>query len=126
MDASERALKIHQKLIDFFGYPDWRNPLPPLDELVSNMVRHQPGGGPEIELALELSGTHLTLRLVDHGVDPFDPASAPAPDLEAPPQERTEGGLGIYLTRQLMSDLRYEYDAGRRSSTITMVKVLEA
>lgn len=38
MDASERALKIHQRLIDFYGYPNWRNPLPPLDELVSTIL----------------------------------------------------------------------------------------
>ncbi len=38
MDPSERALKIHQTLIDFYGYPDWRNPLPPLDELISTIL----------------------------------------------------------------------------------------
>ena len=35
---SERALAIHQKLVEFYGYPDWRNPLPPLDELVSTIL----------------------------------------------------------------------------------------
>lgn len=38
MDSSDRALKIHQKLIEFYGSPDWRNPLPPLDELVSTIL----------------------------------------------------------------------------------------
>ncbi|MBK5108005.1 MAG: endonuclease III, partial [Anaerolineales bacterium] len=32
------ALAIHQKLIEFYGDPDWRNPLPPLDELVSTIL----------------------------------------------------------------------------------------
>ena len=35
---SDRALKIHQILVDFYGHPDWRNPLPPLDELVSTIL----------------------------------------------------------------------------------------
>ena len=35
---SERALAIHQKLVEFYGFPDWRNPLPPLDELVSTIL----------------------------------------------------------------------------------------
>ena len=35
---SDRALKVHQILVDFYGYPDWRNPLPPLDELVSTIL----------------------------------------------------------------------------------------
>jgi len=33
-----RALAVHQKLVEFYGYPDWRNPLPPLDELVSTIL----------------------------------------------------------------------------------------
>ena len=32
------ALDIHQRLLDFYGYPEWRNPLPPLDELVSTIL----------------------------------------------------------------------------------------
>lgn len=38
MDLRERAIAIHQKLIDYFGYPEWRNPLPPVDELVSTIL----------------------------------------------------------------------------------------
>jgi len=34
----DRALMIHQKLIDHFGYPEWRTPLLPLDELVSTIL----------------------------------------------------------------------------------------
>jgi len=35
---SEHALSIHHKLIEHFGYPEWRTPLPPLDELVSTIL----------------------------------------------------------------------------------------
>ncbi len=38
MDLAERALAVHQRLIEFYGYPEWRNPLPPLDELVSTIL----------------------------------------------------------------------------------------
>ena len=38
MESRDRALEVHQRLIDFYGYPDWRNPLPPLDELVSTIL----------------------------------------------------------------------------------------
>jgi endonuclease-3 len=34
----QRALKIHKRLIDFYGEPTWRNPLPPVDELVSTIL----------------------------------------------------------------------------------------
>lgn len=37
-DLSEKALKVHKKLIAFYGEPVWRNPLPPVDELVSTIL----------------------------------------------------------------------------------------
>ncbi|HBX70342.1 MAG TPA: Fe-S cluster assembly protein HesB [Chloroflexi bacterium] len=33
-----KATQIHQRLIEFYGEPTWRNPLPPLDELVSTIL----------------------------------------------------------------------------------------
>lgn len=38
MDHKEKALRVHQKLIEAFGEPTWRNPLPPVDELVSTIL----------------------------------------------------------------------------------------
>ena len=35
---SQRALKIHETLLKAFGEPTWRNPLPPVDELVSTIL----------------------------------------------------------------------------------------
>jgi endonuclease-3 len=32
------ALQVHQRLLDFYGQPTWRNPLPPVDELVSTIL----------------------------------------------------------------------------------------
>lgn len=37
-DLKKRALKIHEKLLEAFGNPTWRNPLPPIDELVSTIL----------------------------------------------------------------------------------------
>jgi hypothetical protein len=38
----EHALNIHHKLVEHFGYPEWRTPLPPLDELVSTILSKIP------------------------------------------------------------------------------------
>jgi len=38
MDKSELAGEIQRRLIGFFGLPTWRNPLPPLDELISTIL----------------------------------------------------------------------------------------
>jgi endonuclease-3 len=37
-ELAKKALKIHNKLIEFYGEPTWRNPLPPVDELVSTIL----------------------------------------------------------------------------------------
>lgn len=38
MDLEQRAISVHKILLDFYGVPQWRNPLPPLDELVSTIL----------------------------------------------------------------------------------------
>lgn len=35
---AERAIKIHERLLEFYGEPIWRNPLPAIDELVSTIL----------------------------------------------------------------------------------------
>jgi endonuclease-3 len=37
-DQKKKALKVHKKLIEAYGEPTWRNPLPPVDELVSTIL----------------------------------------------------------------------------------------
>jgi len=37
-DHTTKALKVHNKLIEAFGKPIWRTPLPPVDELVSTIL----------------------------------------------------------------------------------------
>ncbi|MCC6300812.1 MAG: endonuclease III [Anaerolineales bacterium] len=37
-DLKTRAVKIHQRLIEFYGEPIWRNPLPAIHELVSTIL----------------------------------------------------------------------------------------
>ncbi len=38
MNMARRARAVHQRLLGFYGYPKWRDPLPPLDELVSTIL----------------------------------------------------------------------------------------
>jgi endonuclease-3 len=45
MEPSERARLIHHRLLAFYGMPEWRNPLPPLDELVSTILSQNTNDG---------------------------------------------------------------------------------
>lgn len=38
MELSDRALVVHQYLLAYYGYPEWRKPLPPVDELISTIL----------------------------------------------------------------------------------------
>lgn len=38
MSLEQRTLAVHQKLLDFYGNPTWRDPLPAIDELVSTIL----------------------------------------------------------------------------------------
>jgi endonuclease-3 len=38
MHTPQLASEIHHRLLDFYGQPTWRNPLPPVDELVSTIL----------------------------------------------------------------------------------------
>jgi endonuclease-3 len=38
MEISRLANEVHHRLLDFYGQPTWRNPLPPVDELVSTIL----------------------------------------------------------------------------------------
>lgn len=38
VDLSIRALSVHHRLIEFYGLPEWRDPLPAIDELVSTIL----------------------------------------------------------------------------------------
>ncbi len=37
-DLEILARQVHQRLLDFYGQPTWRDPLPPVDELVSTIL----------------------------------------------------------------------------------------
>jgi endonuclease-3 len=38
LTPEEKALAVHHKLLEYYGFPEWRNPLPPIDELVSTIL----------------------------------------------------------------------------------------
>ncbi len=53
----------------------------------------------------------VLLRFYDRG-RPYDPLSGKMPDLSLPAEERPIGGLGVYLVREVMDKVTYEYRDG--------------
>ncbi len=95
-----------------------------VEELFTNMIKYNRGTGHDIAVALERTGPALTVRLRDFDVEPFDVTRAPAVDVTRPLEERSAGGLGLHLVRQVADSIGYDYRD--RVSTITVVKRLES
>ena len=61
----------------------------------------------------------MTIVMVDYG-ESFDVSVIPMPDLRADLSERKIGGLGIFLMRKLMDEVRYE--SKKTGNVLTMIK----
>jgi len=82
-----------------------------VDEACANVVDHAyQGADPgDIEVSCRLDDQILTVQVRDWGTG-FDLTSVADPDLDAPLEERTLGGLGLFLVRQVMDDVQFRSD----------------
>ncbi len=93
-----------------------------VDEACTNIIEHAYGGedGGEIECTCRIADGELTVILRDRGC-PFDPAAVPEPNVTAGLEDRQGGGLGVYLMRRLMDEVRFE-STPEAGNVLTMVK----
>lgn len=61
------------------------------------------------------------ITFIDSG-KPYDPLAKPDPDVTLSAEERQIGGLGIYMVKKSMDDVRYEYRD--EQNVLTIVKKL--
>ncbi len=94
-----------------------------VEELFTNLVRHNTGGGDAIDVSLDREGSHIVIRLTDFDVDPVTVDPDHPVGVSLPLDERTPGGLGIHLVKSMVDTLTYEYD--RRTFRVTAIKKLE-
>ncbi|MFH0953614.1 MAG: ATP-binding protein [Verrucomicrobiota bacterium] len=89
-----------------------------LEEILTNQVFHAYRGGrgdAEIHCSVGKDGA-FCIRFADWG-PPFDPLKQPAPDVSLPLEERKPGGVGIYLTKHMASNLEYRRENDRNVLT---------
>ena len=104
-----------------FGDKDVYNIQLAADEAASNIIEHAYEGVKNgvLEVSCGMRDGAITIIMVDHG-ESFDPSAIPLPDLKADLSERKIGGLGIFLMRKLMDEVRYE--AKKTGNVLTMIK----
>jgi anti-sigma regulatory factor (Ser/Thr protein kinase) len=96
-----------------------------LDEIVINIIKHgyKDDPGHPIDVTLTLAGKLLTIRVEDEA-RPFNPTTAPAPNLDLPIEERPIGGLGVHIVKSLTDSMEYQRVGSR--NILTMTKTLQS
>ena len=92
-----------------------------VEEVVENIVRYAYANGDgflEVYTEKDDAGM-LTITLKDAG-KPFDPLAKEDPDITLSAEEREIGGLGIFITKQMMDFVQYKYEDG--CNILTMKK----
>ena len=90
-----------------------------LEEAVANIINYAyPKDEHEsIYLSARMHVDSIVLVLTDTGKE-FDPTMAPEVDVTLSAEERQIGGLGIFLIRQIMNEVRYERIDGKNVLTL--------
>ena len=70
-----------------------------------------------IYLSAKLHEGSIVFVLTDTGKE-FDPTMAPEADITLQAEERPIGGLGIFLIRQIMNEVKYERIEGKNILTL--------
>jgi len=84
-----------------------------VEELFVNMVKYNPDVGSAIDVDVSANDDTVTVILTEYGVAEFDVTTPRKVDVNAPLEERTPGGLGVYLIQNLADSLNYEYGDGQ-------------
>ena len=85
-----------------------------LEEALANVIMYAypEGTQGDVTLSMKVEGNAIRMEISDKGV-PFNPLQQQEVDLDVPLEERKIGGLGIYLIKEIMDSVTYEYREGR-------------
>jgi serine/threonine-protein kinase RsbW len=91
-----------------------------IEEVLTNLGTH--GGCRDVpaRLAISVEPARVKGVVIDRG-PAFDPRTAPAPHLDAEPDERKLGGIGLHLVRNL-STIEYSYRNGENCMTFYVTR----
>jgi len=92
-----------------------------LEEAVSNVIMYAYPKGSDglVELEAIIRKGSMEFILSDNGT-PFDPTAAPEADITLDVEDRPIGGLGIFLVRNIMDEVKYNRsDDGKNILSMT-------
>ena len=75
----------------------------------------------DVEMICQVDRGRFIIEIIDSGI-PFDVTAMPDPDVTAGIEERELGGLGIFLIRRMMDEVRYRREDNRNILTLIIQK----
>jgi serine/threonine-protein kinase RsbW len=98
-----------------------------VDEACTNIIKHAYRSLPDGEIKIELKYNHekFTILIIDYG-NSFDPDIVPDPDLRKYYDERKVGGLGMYLMKTLMDEVKYISIPGKYNQVLLSKNINES
>ena len=91
-----------------------------MEEAVVNVMNYAYPSGTQGDIMIDalMGNGKLQFVISDKGT-PFDPTAEADADTTLSAEERPIGGLGIFLVRQLMDDINYEYKDDKNILTLS-------
>ena len=76
-----------------------------IDEIYSNIVRYS--GATQATVSINKIENTLKLQFKDNGI-PYNPLDAKEPDITASAEDRSIGGLGIFMVKKMLDNVEYK------------------
>ena len=91
-----------------------------IEEIFVNIVSYaglSDDDGVEVHCEVLENPLRVVVQFLDKGI-PFDPLAKDDPDRSPDAIMDREGGLGIFMVKQMMDDVSYAYENGKNTLTI--------
>ncbi len=119
----DNLVKINEAIIEFLEEHNANKKainqlLVAIEEVFVNVANHADlPEGSSVDVVLSIENGLLSVSVKDHGAK-YNPLENQDPDITLPAEERREGGLGIFITKKLVDNIKYEYADGQNVLTL--------
>lgn len=90
-----------------------------LEEIFVNIASYAYDDEGDAEIKIRTENNQIFISFIDSGYE-FNPLAKEDPNISAKASERRIGGLGIFMVKNLMDDVQYEYK--NKQNILTLVK----
>ena len=93
-----------------------------VDEAATNIIEHgyHSSGEGDVTISCQPEADGLRVILHDHA-PPFNPDEVPPPNTTAPLEDLKPRGIGVYLIRKMMDEVKYEFSP-EQGNRLTLFK----